>query len=162
MTDSKSVACLNPGLVSKMNTAESRYENDEESVANNRPIEPLIFFTPSLRLTASAPPCRRSNIRGLLGRTGSSVADLISHADPAGERTIFVLTKIDVAERMNKPLSQVRLMYVGRKLRVFPLDPPGLAARVCSTLPLHSRTRFPSLILVLCLGHSTFQSCSFP
>eukprot|EP00004_Rigifila_ramosa_P006477 TRINITY_DN1725_c0_g1_i5.p1 TRINITY_DN1725_c0_g1~~TRINITY_DN1725_c0_g1_i5.p1 ORF type:complete len:953 (-),score=259.51 TRINITY_DN1725_c0_g1_i5:43-2553(-) len=48
----------------------------------------------------------------------SSVADVVSEVDPKGERTIFVLTKVDVAEKGNANPERMRQMMEGRLFRM--------------------------------------------
>eukprot|EP00053_Salpingoeca_punica_P018575 m.182669 g.182669 ORF g.182669 m.182669 type:complete len:956 (-) comp17462_c0_seq2:449-3316(-) len=49
---------------------------------------------------------------------GSSVADLVHRADPAGDRTIFVLTKVDLAEKLKLPGGKLKAILKGQKFNM--------------------------------------------
>eukprot|EP00048_Salpingoeca_helianthica_P011798 m.170518 g.170518 ORF g.170518 m.170518 type:complete len:898 (+) comp15276_c5_seq1:542-3235(+) len=49
---------------------------------------------------------------------GSSVADVVHEADPTGQRTVFVLTKVDLAEQLRLPSAKVRSILRGQRFNV--------------------------------------------
>lgn len=49
---------------------------------------------------------------------GSSVADVVHAADPSGARTVFVLTKVDLAEQLHMPSSKVQSILRGERFNV--------------------------------------------
>eukprot|EP00050_Salpingoeca_kvevrii_P006276 m.288416 g.288416 ORF g.288416 m.288416 type:complete len:946 (+) comp11961_c0_seq1:182-3019(+) len=49
---------------------------------------------------------------------GSSVADLVSRADPEGDRTIFVLTKVDLAEQLQLPAQKLKAILKGKRFNM--------------------------------------------
>eukprot|EP00056_Hartaetosiga_gracilis_P019475 m.14367 g.14367 ORF g.14367 m.14367 type:complete len:967 (-) comp7723_c0_seq1:93-2993(-) len=48
----------------------------------------------------------------------SSVADLVRNADPEGERTVFVLTKVDLAEKLGIPQDKLISTLEGRRFNM--------------------------------------------
>eukprot|EP00039_Didymoeca_costata_P013101 m.194567 g.194567 ORF g.194567 m.194567 type:complete len:902 (+) comp15676_c0_seq2:91-2796(+) len=49
---------------------------------------------------------------------GSSIADVVRSADPTGQRTVFVLTKVDMAEKLERPLKQLNQILNGQKFNM--------------------------------------------
>lgn len=49
---------------------------------------------------------------------GSGVADMIRNADPQGDRTIFVLTKVDLAEQLKLPSQKLQTILKGQKFNM--------------------------------------------
>eukprot|EP00051_Salpingoeca_urceolata_P031731 m.12712 g.12712 ORF g.12712 m.12712 type:complete len:998 (-) comp4343_c0_seq1:112-3105(-) len=49
---------------------------------------------------------------------GSNVADLVREADPQGDRTIFVLTKVDLAEQLKLPSQKLKAILKGQKFNM--------------------------------------------
>lgn len=45
---------------------------------------------------------------------GSGFADVVREVDPMGDRTIFVLTKVDLAEKLNKPAKRLEKIMKGQ------------------------------------------------
>ena len=48
----------------------------------------------------------------------SNIADVVSRADPYGKRTIFVLTKMDLAEKLNTNVDRVQQILRGETFRM--------------------------------------------
>lgn len=49
---------------------------------------------------------------------GSSVADIVRKADPEGDRTVFVLTKVDLAEKLHLPAAKLQAILKGEKFNM--------------------------------------------
>lgn len=49
---------------------------------------------------------------------GSSVADVVHAADPTGQRTVFVLTKVDLAEQLRLPSAKMKSILRGQRFNV--------------------------------------------
>lgn len=49
---------------------------------------------------------------------GSSVADIVRDADPNGQRTVFVLTKVDLAEQLRIPADKMRGILKGKRFNM--------------------------------------------
>ena len=49
---------------------------------------------------------------------GSGVADVVRHADPKGTRTVFVLTKVDVAEKMETSSKKLERILKGQRFNM--------------------------------------------
>jgi len=49
---------------------------------------------------------------------GSSVADIVRQADPEGDRTVFVLTKVDLAEKLHIPAQKLQGILKGERFNM--------------------------------------------
>lgn len=92
---------------------------------------------------------------------GSSVADIVRRADPEGDRTVFVLTKVDLAEKLHLPAAKLQAILKGEK---FNMQARAYFAVVTGQLVTHSRHSFthrPYPLVCFCISLVCFFLSSY-